>query len=95
MIRREEIKTIQYEPKVVNILDLFTEWEKEGKSPNKLLFAASKEQIDEIYRDMKKNAIENVAMGNAIPQLKKKADFIIKTNNEAGIAYALEEMLWR
>ena len=68
---------------------------KKGKSPNKLLFAASKEQIDEIYRDMKKNAIENVAMGNAIPQLKKKADFITKTNNEAGIAYALEEMLQR
>ena len=35
---------------------------------------------------MKKNAIENVAMGNAIPQLKKKADFITKTMEE-GLAY--------
>lgn len=31
-----------------------------------------------------------VAMGNAIEELKKTADFITKTNNEAGIAYALE-----
>lgn len=31
-----------------------------------------------------------VAMGNAIAQLKEKADFVTKSNNEAGIAYALE-----
>ena len=31
-----------------------------------------------------------IAMGNAIQELKEKADFITKTNNEAGIAYALE-----
>lgn len=31
-----------------------------------------------------------VAMGNAIDKLKSKADFITKTNNEAGIAYALD-----
>ncbi|MDE5910540.1 MAG: HAD family hydrolase [Lachnospiraceae bacterium] len=30
-----------------------------------------------------------IAMGNAIEELKSKADFITKTNNEAGIAYAL------
>lgn len=30
-----------------------------------------------------------VAMGNAIDELKDKADFVTKTNNEAGIAYAL------
>ncbi|MDE6662319.1 MAG: Cof-type HAD-IIB family hydrolase [Lachnospiraceae bacterium] len=34
-----------------------------------------------------------VAMGNAIPQLKEKADFITGTNNEDGIAYALEHYL--
>lgn len=31
-----------------------------------------------------------IAMGNAIDELKAKADFVTKTNNEAGIAYALE-----
>lgn len=34
-----------------------------------------------------------VAMGNAIPKLKEKADFVTKSNNEAGIAYALEHYL--
>ncbi len=34
-----------------------------------------------------------IAMGNAIPELKEKADFVTKTNNEAGIAYALERYL--
>ena len=34
-----------------------------------------------------------IAMGNAIEELKAKADFITKTNNEAGIAYALEQYL--
>lgn len=34
-----------------------------------------------------------IAMGNAIEELKEKADFVTKTNNEAGIAYALEYYL--
>lgn len=34
-----------------------------------------------------------VAMGNAIEELKAKADFVTKTNNEAGVAYALEYYL--
>lgn len=34
-----------------------------------------------------------IAMGNAIPELKAKADFVTKTNNEAGIACALEYYL--
>ena len=34
-----------------------------------------------------------VAMGNAIEELKKKADFITRTNNEAGISYALDYYL--
>lgn len=34
-----------------------------------------------------------IAMGNAIDDLKKKADFVTKTNNEAGVAYALEYYL--
>lgn len=34
-----------------------------------------------------------VAMGNAIDELKKKADFVTKTNNEAGIACALNHYL--
>lgn len=34
-----------------------------------------------------------IAMGNAIAELKKKADYVTKTNNDAGIAYALEHYL--
>ena len=34
-----------------------------------------------------------VAMGNAIEELKEAADFVTKTNNEAGVAYALEHYL--
>lgn len=34
-----------------------------------------------------------VAMGNAIEALKEKADFVTKTNDEAGIAFALELLL--
>lgn len=34
-----------------------------------------------------------IAMGNAIAELKETADFVTKTNNEAGIAYALDYYL--
>ena len=34
-----------------------------------------------------------VAMGNAISELKEKADYVTKTNNEAGVAYALD-IIW-
>ncbi len=34
-----------------------------------------------------------IAMGNAIPELKAKADFVTLTNSEAGTAYALEHYL--
>lgn len=34
-----------------------------------------------------------VAMGNAIDELKEKADFVTKNNNEAGVAYALSRYL--
>lgn len=34
-----------------------------------------------------------VAMGNAIQELKDKADYVTKTNNEAGVAFALEHYL--
>ncbi len=32
-----------------------------------------------------------IAMGNAIQELKEKADFVTLTNNEAGVAYALND----
>ena len=32
-------------------------------------------------------------MGNAISELKEKADYVTKTNNEAGVAYALD-IIW-
>ena len=34
-----------------------------------------------------------IAMGNAIEELKEIADFVTKTNNESGIAFALERYL--
>lgn len=34
-----------------------------------------------------------IAMGNAIAELKEKADFVTRTNNEAGVVYALEQYL--
>lgn len=34
-----------------------------------------------------------VAMGNAIDELKQMADYVTKSNNEAGIAYAIEHYL--
>ena len=35
-----------------------------------------------------------VAMGNAVPEIKKRANFITKTNNEDGIAYALRRLIF-
>lgn len=34
-----------------------------------------------------------IAMGNAIEQVKEKADIVTKTNNEAGVAYAIEHYI--
>lgn len=42
---------------------------------------------------MLKKAGVGVAMGNAIEELKEAADFVTKSNNDAGIAYALETYL--
>ena len=33
-----------------------------------------------------------IAMGNAVPELKEKADFVTKTVEEDGILYALEKL---
>jgi hydroxymethylpyrimidine pyrophosphatase-like HAD family hydrolase len=35
-----------------------------------------------------------VAMGNAKESIKKIADFVTKTNDEAGIAYALKKLVF-
>lgn len=42
---------------------------------------------------MLKKAGKSVAMGNAEEEVKKICDFITKTNNEHGVAYAIEKML--
>ena len=42
---------------------------------------------------MLKKAGTSIAMGNAIPEVKELADFVTKSNNEAGIAFALEHYL--
>ena len=35
-----------------------------------------------------------VAMGNATPEVKRIADFVSKTNNESGVAYAIEKFVF-
>lgn len=35
-----------------------------------------------------------VAMGNSIEELKERADFVTKSNNDAGVAYALEHIIF-
>lgn len=37
---------------------------------------------------------KKVAMGNAIEKIKEKADFVTRTNDHDGIAYALEELVF-
>ncbi|QNQ82526.1 Cof-type HAD-IIB family hydrolase [Lactobacillus sp. PV012] len=39
-------------------------------------------------------AFKKVAMGNAIEEIKEKADFVTRTNNHNGIAYALERLVF-
>lgn len=47
----------------------------------------------ELDLPMIKEAGLGIAMGNAIAEVKAEADFVTKTNNEAGVAYALEKYL--
>ena len=37
---------------------------------------------------------KKIAMGNAIDEIKDKADFVTKTNDEAGIAYAIDKFIF-
>ena len=34
-----------------------------------------------------------VAMGNAVPEIKEAAKYITKSNNEFGVAYAIDQVL--
>lgn len=38
---------------------------------------------------------KKVAMGNAIDEIKEKADFVTKSNDEAGIAYAIDKFIFK
>lgn len=146
----KESEIIHHRPEFADVEELAAEWAKEGTGPNKLVLAASPDEITEIYNviaaqnktdlDMARSADtfleifpkgvtkgtalkaicqsldvkpENViafgdheldvpmieaagvgiAMGNAIDELKAKADFVTKSNNEAGVAYGLEHYL--
>lgn len=53
--------------------------------------AAFGDDVNDI--EMLTNYPNSVAMGNAVPQVKEIAAFITKTNDEDGIAYAVEELL--
>jgi Cof subfamily protein (haloacid dehalogenase superfamily) len=51
--------------------------------------------IGDNFNDMEMIALAGfgVAMGNAVPQLKEKADWVTATNDEDGLALAIEKML--
>lgn len=80
-----------------NYLEIFPKGMNKGKA---LRIICENEGIDrketiafgdqELDIPMLEAAGVSVAMGNAIEELKQKADFITRTNNEAGIAYALD-----
>lgn len=38
--------------------------------------------------------LRKIAMDNAIDEIKDKADFVTKTNDEAGIAYAIDKFIF-
>ena len=146
----KETGFVAYHKRIVDADALADQWDREGKSPNKLLFAAPSEVIQNICQEItvqkdmeidtaksadifleifpkgvsKGTALKQickllriqpeetiafgdheldiplieaagmgVAMGNGISALKEKADLITGTNNEAGIADALEKIL--
>ena len=146
----EEIRTIQYTPKVVVLEELLEDWKRKEICPNKLLVGASPELVQKIYTQLREMRIKGIdmacssenfleifptgmnkgralrlicekkgiareetiaigdqeldvsmieeaglgiAMENGIEEIKKKADFVTRTNNEAGIAYALKTLL--
>lgn len=83
-----------------NYLEIFPKGMNKGKA---LCLICEKEGIaieetaafgdQELDIPMLKAAGTAVAMGNAIEELKQKADYVTKSNNEAGIAYAIEHFL--
>lgn len=83
-----------------NYLEIFPKGMNKGKA---LRLICEKEDLkkeetiafgdQELDIPMLEEAGAAVAMGNAIDELKGKADFVTKTNNEAGIAYALNYYL--
>ncbi len=83
-----------------NFLEIFPKGMNKGKA---LQLICAKESIaveetvafgdQELDIPMLEAAGTAVAMGNAIPALKQKADYITKTNNEAGVAWAIRHLL--
>lgn len=83
-----------------NYLEIFPKGMNKGKA---LRLICEKESIpiektaafgdQELDIPMLEAAGTAVAMGNAIEALKQKADYVTKTNNEAGIAYAIRHFL--
>lgn len=81
-----------------NYLEIFPENVDKGKAVASLcdLFNISTENVvaigdHELDIPMIETAGIGIAMGNAIQALKEKADFVTLTNNEAGVAHALND----
>lgn len=96
-LKKEKIQEVDMACSAEIFLEIFPKGINKGKA---LLLICDKMEINqkeviafgdqELDIPMVEAAGVGVAMGNAIEELKQKADFVTKTNNEAGIAYALD-----
>ncbi len=83
-----------------NYLEIFPKGTDKGKALKTIcqkLGISQEETIafgdEELDIPMIEAAGTGIAMGNAIARLKAKADFVTKSNNEAGIAFALDRYM--
>lgn len=99
-IQKKQISGIDIACSANTLLEIFPKGVNKG---NALITICNKLNIDikntvafgdhELDIPMIEVAGVGIAMGNAIEELKAKADFVTKSNNEAGIAYAFEHYL--
>lgn len=98
-LRKEQIQDVDMACSADIFLEIFPKGINKGKALKIICdeMGISREEViafgdQELDISMLEAAGMGVAMGNAIDELKEKADFVTKTNNEAGIAYALEHI---
>lgn len=94
------LKDINFACSAEIYIEIFPTGVTKGKALSEICkeFNISKEETiafgdQELDISLIEEAGTGIAMGNAIKELKDKADFVTKSNNEAGIAYALKKYL--